>query len=101
MENPATEAGKVANAITDTFENLRLIVATLSIAVGIRNIKGIEDVLAPVVDSSGTFIELWKMSVFCANNPVTEQFFGDLAVRRMHKEEKVVFQIISLFKPSR
>ena len=59
MKNPAAEAVEVANAITDTFEDLRFVVAAFGVAVGIRHIKGIEDVFAPVVNGSGTFIELW------------------------------------------
>jgi hypothetical protein len=59
MENPAAEAGEVANTVANAFENLRFVVAAFGVAVGIRHIKGIEDVLAPVVNGSGTFIELW------------------------------------------
>lgn len=48
MENPVAEAGEVANAVTDALENFGFVVAAFGEAVGIRHIKGIEDVLAPV-----------------------------------------------------
>ena len=101
MEDPIAEAGEVADAITGTLENLRLVVAAFGIAVGIGDVKGIEYVFAPVMNGSGTFKKLRKMCTFSANDPVTEQFFGKLGVRRVHKKEKVVFQIICLFQPGR
>ena len=101
MEDPIAEAGEVADAITGTLENLRLVVAAFGIAVGIGDVKGIEYVFAPVMNGSGTFKKLRKMCTFSANDPVTEQFFGKLGVRRVHKKEKVVFQIICLFQSSR
>lgn len=101
MEDPIAEAGEVADAITGTLENLRLVVAAFGIAVGIGDVKGIEYVFAPVMNGSGTFKKLRKMCTFSSNDPVTEQFFGKLGVRRVHKKEKVVFQIICLFQSSR
>ena len=60
MEDSVAKAGEVADAIRNAFENLRFVVAAFGIAVGIGDVKGIEYVFAPVVNSSCAFVEFGK-----------------------------------------
>ena len=95
MEDSVAKAGEVANAITDTFENLRFVVAAFGKAIGKRNVKRVQNQLAPVMDCSGTFPKLGELGAFSAVNPVGKQFFGNVRVGRVHKEKEFVFKIIS------
>ena len=80
MKDSVSEAGEIADAITNACEDLRFVVAAFRIAVGIANIKSIENVLAPVVDGSGAFVEFWKMSTLCTDDPIMKEFSGDFGV---------------------
>ena len=47
MEDSVAETGEVAHAIANAFQNFGFVVAALGIAISKRNIKGVEDQLAP------------------------------------------------------
>lgn len=99
MQDPVAEAGEVTHAVANAFQDFGFVVASLGIAVGKRNIKGVEDQLIPVVNRSGTLSEFRQMRGFGAVNPVSKQVFSHLGVWRVHKEQKVVFEEVGLFQP--
>ena len=72
MEDSVAETGEVAHAIANAVQNFGFVVAALGIAISKRNIKGVEDQLAPVVDRSGTFPEFRQMGGFGAVDPVSK-----------------------------
>ena len=80
MKDSVSEAGEIADAITNAFENFRLVVAAFCITVGIANFKSIENVLDPVVNGSGAFVEFWKVSSLSTDDPIMKEFSGDVGV---------------------
>ena len=99
MEDSVAETGEVTHAVANAFQDFGFVVAALGKAVSKRNIKGVEDQLAPVVDRSGTFSEFRQMGGFGAVDPVSKQVFSHLGVWGMHKEQKVVFEEVGLLQP--
>ena len=78
MEASVAKTGEVADAIRNALENLCFAAAASGIAAGTGNVKGIEHVLAPVVNGSCAFMEFGKPCGLRAQDPVGEKFFSDL-----------------------
>ena len=58
--DPAAEANEVADAETDALEHPGFVAADFGTAVGIKHIKSVENVLAPVKKGSAAFAEFWE-----------------------------------------
>ena len=92
MQDSVAETWEVTETVANAFQDFGFVVAALGIAVSKRNVKGVEDQLAPVVNHSGTVSEFRQMRGFSAVDPVSEQFFSRLGVWRVHKEQEVDFE---------
>ena len=99
MEDSVAETREVTHAVANAFQDFGFVVAAFGIAVSKRNIKGVENQLAPVVNCSGTVLEFRQMRRFGAVDPVGQQFFSSLRVRGVHKEQEVVFEEVGLLQP--
>ena len=99
MQDSVAETGEVTHAVANAFQDFGFVVAALGKAVSKRNIKGVKDQLAPVVDRSGTLSEFRQMRGFSAVDPVSKQLFSHLGVWRVHKEQEVVFEEVGLLQP--
>lgn len=99
MEDSVAETVEVTEAVANAFQDFGFVVTALGIAVSKRNIKGVENQLAPVVNCSGTVSEFRQMRRFGAVDPVSKQLFSHLGVRRVHEELEVVFEEVGLLQP--
>ena len=99
MQDSVAETGEVTHAVANAFQDFGFVVAALGKAVSKRNVKGVEDQLAPVVNRSGTVSEFRQMRGFGAVDPVSKQLFRHHGVWRVHKEQEVVFEEVGLLQP--
>ena len=68
MQDSVAETGEVTHAVANAFQDFGFVVTALGIAVSKRNIKGVENQLAPVVNCSGT------VSQPASNSSATSEF---------------------------
>ena len=80
MQDSVAETGEVTHAVANAFQDFGFVVAALGKAVSKRNVKGVEDQLAPVVNRSGTLSEFRQMRGFGAIDPVSQQLFSHIGV---------------------
>ena len=76
MKDPVAKTGEVPNAVAGTFEDLGLVVAAFGKAIGVRNVKCVEDISRPVVKRLCTLSEFWKTGFFSTIDPVAQILFG-------------------------
>ena len=88
MQDSVAETGEVTHAVANAFQDFGFVVAALGKAVSKRNVKGVEDQLAPVVNRSGTLSEYRQMRGFGAVDPVSKQLFRHHGVWGVHKEQE-------------
>ena len=99
MEDSVAETVEVTEAVANAFQDFGFVVAALGKAVSKRNVKGVEDQLAPVVNRFCTVSEFRQMRGFGAVDPVSKQLFRHHGVWRVHKEQEVVFEELCLLQP--
>ena len=69
-KDPATKAFEISYPIADTFQHLGSFIAALRISVGIRAVKGMQNIFTPVVDGTAAAPEFRKICELRYMEPV-------------------------------
>ena len=69
MKYPVPEGGEASDTEANALKHLGLVVAALGEAVGIRDIKAVEDVLGPVAYSCYAGFKFGDITVFSMEQP--------------------------------
>ena len=101
MKDTISESVEIAVTVSVTFENLDLIIASLSEAIGNRARKRIEDTGSPVDHGLSAFSESINAAVISRVNPIGQSSFGRFSVITIQDFQKIFFVKMSCTKSRR